>query len=817
MCVVPVLVDGVCGAERQRGVGNIWGGVRGVADNRGVSARRLGPECETVMTCSSAASPAPPRAEYSAPATGAWPGGGGNEPAGVKSDGGQESLRRAWAQIQSGRYAEAVQELSGRGGDSVAAAVPLRLARNLAALERHRPQVLHRVKRAGVFEAMQRYPLATTPAGHAVPSKRKADGSTVLITAGPDPRASARAAMDQLAEACATGEPVAVADLLDGHLLSALAASPPALLLNMKQGVEIVEPKTHLLIACLMLHDWWGEAGPIADRRFNWHVGPKAFSEYSQRLVNESMLLPPRVVLGRPRRSAALRRVIDFSVAGRRKRQDQWQARTDEHYRTFRPDALTVGTKHRPKVLLITSRFTTVLQHSTADCEAAFKKLGWRTRLLIEPTDTHRMTTTAMQQALATFRPDLVFSIDTLRAQTEVDWPEKLPYVCWIQDQLDRLNTPEAGASVTPYDFVLSVVSQMYTRQWGYPGRQMVAMPKLTRPPVLPESWAQDGPDLTYVSTASQRLEDLLVPFANHELLRRCAAEVVKVYEAGGSLATLWHMGRLVDGVCRETGRRLETADRARAINALFHPLNNALYRQQALRWVADAADELGLELALYGPGWDRHPEFAKHARGPVAYGPELERLTRASKINLQIIPSLCTHQRMLDGLVAGGFFLVRSFPGDTAMPRLLEALPPGAQTLDEARAQAGADPSRLEAALREAECFTSFGSEIDPVAWMREVQQAELIGTSGTLLPGLEEVSFADAASFRDRLTRFIDDAPARRALAREQRESVQHRLSYTAGLRRALARIGRLLSETQAQQNHTPTRAVQTNCRAA
>ena len=714
-----------------------------------------------------------------------------------------EGVRRGWALIQSGRYAEAVALLAGGDVASVSTAVPLRLARNLAALERHRPQVLHRVRRAGVFEAMQRYPLATTPAGHAVPSKRKADGSTVLITAGPDPLASARATLAELASVSARGEVLAVADLLDGHLVSALAAAPPKLLLTMQQGVEIVEPKTHLLIACLMLHDWWAEGGPIADRRFNWHVGPKAFSEYSQRLVNESMLLPPRVVLGRAKRSAALRRVIDFSVRGRKSREDQWLARIEEYYRDFRPDALTVGTKHRPKVLLLTSRFTSVLQHSTADCEAAFKKLGWRTRVLIEPTDTHRMTTTAMHQALATFRPDLVFSIDTLRSQTDVAWPERLPYVCWIQDQLERLNTHEAGASITPYDFVLSVVRQMYTQQWGYPERQMVAMPKLTRPPVLPERWTSDGPDLTYVSTASQQIPQLLEAFADHEVLRACAAELVAEYESGRQVATLWHMGQLVDRVCGRLGGKLEADQRTRAINALFHPLNNALYRQQALGWVAEAADDLGLELALYGRGWDAHPRFGRYARGPVAYGPALEKLTRSSKINLQIIPSLCTHQRLLDGLVAGGFFLVRSFPGDTAMPRLLEALPAGAQTLEEARAMAGADLPRLEAALAEAECFSSLAIPIDPVAWMREVQRAELIGSSGTLLPGLEEVSFSDAASFRERLGVFVDDPAARRALAMEQRESVQHRLSYTAGLRRALARIGRLIGETQAAES--------------
>ena len=42
-----------------------------------------------------------------------------------------------------------------------------------------------------------------------------------------------------------------------------------------------------------------------------------------------------------------------------------------------------------------------------------------------------------------------------------------------------------------------------------------------------------------------------------------------------------------------------------------------------------------------------------------------LEDLTRRSRINLQIVPFITLHQRLLDGLVAGGFFLVRDNPAD--------------------------------------------------------------------------------------------------------------------------------------------------------
>src|SRR4030095_12213459 len=106
--------------------------------------------------------------------------------------------------------------------------------------------------------------------------------------------------------------------------------------------------------------------------------------------------------------------------------------------------------------------------------------------------------------------------------------------------------------------------------------------------------------------------------------------------------------------------------DETLAVNKwLTHPFHDALYRPQGLRWARAGAKELGLSLGLYGNGWDAHPEFARCARGPIAYGDELRDLTRRSAINLQIVPSLCLHQRLLDGLAAGGFFLVRENPND--------------------------------------------------------------------------------------------------------------------------------------------------------
>ncbi|MEM9883982.1 MAG: hypothetical protein AAF800_13805, partial [Planctomycetota bacterium] len=577
------------------------------------------------------------------------------------------AVRRAWVLVQRGDYAAAAETLAGGDADDLNVRIPLYLSRNLAAMAQHRPEALDGLAAAGLFETLERSPLVPTASGRLVPAWRTPGGGAEPVTVNADPAAAADAAVDRLRRHLDAGEPVAFADPIDGYLVSAVAAARPTLPVGQQQPVYLVATEPHLLTACLMLHDWSASDGPIADPRFHWFVGPGAGRAFADLIHAEPMRVIPQVNLGRESYRAAMATLLDRCHAAVAKKMQRWSAEIDRHYTGFEPRALTVGLPTRPRALLITSRFTTVLKHSTADCAAAFAKLGWRTLTLIEPTDCHRTTEAAIRRAIATFKPDLVFAIDHLRGHCRTAIPAELPYLCWVQDQLPKLTSRAAGASVGPRDFVLTMVGPTYVGRWGYPARQIVEMPKLTRPPVRPESWDTDGDDLVYVSNASHRVEDLLDRLEDptvHAIGRR----IVEAYRRGDTLPTLADVGRVVDAECRRLGHRLSPDERALVVNRLTHPLNDTLYRQQALRWIAEAADDLGLSLALHGHGWEDHPEFARFARGPVAYGPDLEALTRRSRINLQIIPSFCLHQRLLDGLVAGGFFLVRHHPSDTAL-----------------------------------------------------------------------------------------------------------------------------------------------------
>lgn len=711
------------------------------------------------------------------------------------------TVQRAWRHIAAGNHTAACRQLEALGTEEPVVAMPLRLARNLGCMAEHRPEAYAVLQAAGPAEVMSRYAMHRTSSGRFVPAARRDDGRFAPVSLHQDPAEDARQVSTQLVAQADQGQALAMTDLVDGYVLTDIARRPTDGPMGEKQAVYVVERDVSLALACMMLHDWSGDDGPIADERFHWFLGAGAFDGLAKMLWQDMMLLSPQLYYGRDPALKKLKQVLARCEQHRQTLEADWTRRIDEHYADFRCEALTVGVPRRPRILLITSRFTTVLKYATGDCEEALRRLGWRTRTLIEPSNVHRMTAQAIRRTLATYKPDVVFCIDSLRSHCVASFPQTLPFICWVQDQLTQFTNHKAGRSIGPHDFVLSMVGQMYTRQWSYPARQIVEMPKLTRIPPRPESWTSRGLDLTYVSNASQTIDTLMADL-DTPLLEAAGRAMCDAYARGGALPTMWQVGNVLDEEAKRLSQSLTAEQRALTVNRLYHPFNNALYRQQSLRWVIEAADDMGLSLGLYGKGWDQHPDFARFAKDPVAYGPDLEELTRDSKINLQIVPSFCLHQRMLDGLVAGGFFLVRHHPSDTLMPKLLALLDPDSQTAEEALAAAGPRREQLQRLLGEARCLADLGMPIELVSHLRACRRSELMTESGEALPCYDEVSFDSAESVRARIERFVHDEPLRRAIAQQQRASVENRLSYVAGLRRTLARIGRLLAEEYARQ---------------
>ena len=242
-------------------------------------------------------------------------------------------------------------------------------------------------------------------------------------------------------------------------------------------------------------------------------------------------------------------------------------------------------------------------------------------------------------------------------------------------------------------------------------------------------------------------------------------------------------------------------------LNSYLYPLAELMLRQTTLEWVADYCDRKGRTLYLFGNGWESHPRFARYARGTAKNGAELRAIYQASAVNLQIIGTGAIHQRLLDGLAAGGFFLIRYSPGDvlhTLFQRYLDAVRRRPVELD--RPYEPGELPEVAAALRDLWVFRGLEPQIDRIVVsagrMRIFQRMEASGYrqfAGAVFPEYGDVSFDSPEAFERAAERFLGDAEARRRVAQSMRTVVVGRYSYAALTRELLALIDRCIAQEE------------------
>lgn len=689
------------------------------------------------------------------------------------------------------------------------------LARNMACMRRFRPELYRQCAAAPDTNTCR---IVQLPSGAMTLSKTLPDGRAICLSAGSDPLAwleSQKPALNATFQGTATA---ALCQLGDGLLLDWMSrhceTKPPAP--QWQRAVYIIDPDIEAAFRAMTLIDLTSPDGPFRSPRFLWFLGSDWQERLSAALISDPYLVSPSIVLRNgiqaPVIAQAITRINEQIAAEENKlwlqAQHHYAGQTRESLK-----ALLNGDKasRPPRALFLTSRFTTVLQYSIRDTADALSRMGWQTRVLIEPTEYRGVTTLAIRRALVDFKPDMVFSIDHLRDAPGRLFPEELPFFCWIQDDLPHLTSVEAARSIGRRDFVLTCAEDHYSQTVGYPRRQCIHLEKLTRLPLLPANWRSDGDDLVFVSNASAlpaKLADQLVhEFAVNPVLadcvKLCGRRLMDRYASGGWLSTMQQMGDLFESVEREIGGvPLPAQVRHYAVLQLFNGLNNSLYRQQALGWFADESARRGLSLAIYGNGWKDNPRFAPYARGPIAYGGQLEEVTRRSRINLQIVPFSCLHQRLLDGWAAGGFFLVRAhdvemlwFEWADILDRLV---PPEIRSVSKARAALDEKHRiRFNALLDRIAKEVGAGKMAeDLVCSFRELRE-EQGATTLVKPPRLDEILFSSPPDVGRLLDRFIDNEPLRREIMTEQRRFIQQSFTYEAGMRRVLAQAARLIAD--------------------
>lgn len=618
-----------------------------------------------------------------------------------------------------------------------------------------------------------------------------------------------------------------------GYHLPWLYAATANTFLGATTLIYQIEPSLLGVAVALHLSDW---RAPLADKRVRLCCGPDACDQFERLVEAETSTVPPgtliRALLWAPHDGEPVqRRMRKLAARDESKRvalRDSLSTQYHGRDRSWwhRRYAAALGGEGPPlRVLGLTSRFTTVLQYSMRDALRALQANGCATRLLIEPDNHSCITPRTMLAAVGDFEPDLILIIDHTRQGQHRGLIDEVPVLTWVQDRMPALFRRTTGEAMGPLDFCMGFCRDELVQRCGYPAERFMSCEMATDPAALfpagdvPDNSGLCGPtekedprfscDVAFATTHSR------TPEAIHQEFCQSNPRYRKLFDAlYEELVALTERSALNGGLDleyflrtmeRAVGIDLGAEERTVLAADFVRPLVDRMLRHQTIEWAATWAEQTGHRFHLYGSGWNAHSRFSRYARGFVRHGSELGRAFRAAKVNLHAGCNHAFHQRVLDGLAAGGFFLIRRHADDfesSVKLRIYDLvcernLRPGDAICCE----------DLPASLAEEWIAVRRMRGVDPhqpinitpvyLECMKAARESSVIRASSRLWPELDRVTFATQAELAGRLERFLQDDEDRRAIVGSMRDRMLETFSQQALMKRVLLWMEKALGQ--------------------
>ncbi|HEY4329637.1 MAG TPA: glycosyltransferase [Phycisphaerae bacterium] len=575
------------------------------------------------------------------------------------------------------------------------------------------------------------------------------------------------------------------------------------------------------LWVALHLHEW---GGMLKDPRVELFTGPEAVTKASGKIVENGRILPPKICItvdpGLWPAGMSDKSLIDginraFEVRIKKAAETCVQIYGENFSENLR---LRLNKGERLRILGITTRFSTFLQYSMRDWLAGWRSLGHEVHLLIEQGRHEVLSPVCIAETCAKFRPDLVVVIDHYRGELngllgsgEESGGGGPLSVMWIQDRLPNIYSTAAGAAQKERDYVMGYGRTEMVKAYGYPDQRFLPARigvNLKRFSAVRLADAELSPfacDVSYVSHASTPAEVLVKQWMGEvtdAALKRLIGEtfdrVRALYESGQSLTETELLRGIIDAAARDAGISLPAARIDDFQVRFFNQVNNALFRHQTLEWLA----AMDLDLRLYGKGWEAHPKFRRYARGAADNWAELRAIYQATRINIQVTPFGALHQRLCDGVAAGGFFMLRYCRCDE-VAGLYGPLWEWLSQTEIARDPdlAKALPAEYVPQLQKIERF--FGRRLADmegclVPHVRELAADGFLESPVSLWPQYDSVAFGSRDELQKRATYFLEHLQERVEIADAMRQRVVEHLSYEAINRRLLGFVAKDLSKS-------------------
>jgi hypothetical protein len=400
------------------------------------------------------------------------------------------------------------------------------------------------------------------------------------------------------------------------------------------------------------------------------------------------------------------------------------------------------------RILGITSRHTSVLQYSMRDLGLALIGLGYEFKMHMEPDVDRCHNALSIRRVIAEFKPALIILANHLRYEAQLAFGE-IPILTWIQDPMENLLCPAAGASIGAHDFVFGYFRDHCVQRYGYPARQFldqwffpVSTGMFHDAAPNEDALKRFGCDIAYIGhchgTPQTSLQASLAQYPHRRTLIESIHRDVMERHRRGEHPSREEAEELVRAAAVRLGVNLDHAEVDSIATYAVLRSFDIVFRHETLTWVAKWATRTGRRFRLYGRGWETHPIFSRWAAGPIDHGAPLRLALRCATFSLQTIQSGFIHQRTFESLASGSLVLSRQSPWD------FHGLP-------------------LEEFRQRANSGERFPSTFD-------------------LFPQLEQVLFNSADSFEELIESMLASESRRLAVLSEFRQRVLDRCTYEA-----------------------------------
>ena len=336
----------------------------------------------------------------------------------------------------------------------------------------------------------------------------------------------------------------------------------------------------------------------------------------------------------------------------------------------------------KPRILVLTTLFSTALQYNARDLMLAAQNCGCDSKLLIEQDYLHRVDNVFNAKVIAEFKPDALLMLDHFRyEQDQALYPESLIFITWVQDFMPNIFNPNVPSKLHKRDFIMNALVTFNTFfAIGFDREQIIEAPvpsnhHIYRPYELSEAEKEKyGADiciLCHWADVERCMRDETNKFSHDPDAQAIIIDLYRnYYKLARNKEIIYHSEKefwaYIERYLQEKYHmRLDRESRAVMADVVNHMRVFYIYtvfHRLLADWLIDAGFK---NIKLWGNEWVKFEQYKNYAMGPAQNGEVLSKIYQASKIVLGTNPSITAASRTWESMLSGAFYMANYVPPD--------------------------------------------------------------------------------------------------------------------------------------------------------